>query len=68
MRPASSAWTWVASPRRGPGGETEPLRLPGPSGPLAAVLPRPAPAPLLIACHGLLSNTDSPKYVLDAAA
>lgn len=49
---------------------TEPLRLPGPAGPLAAVLHRPArpPAPLVIACHGLLSSMDSPKYVALAEA
>ena len=49
---------------------TEPLRLPGPAGPLAAVLHRPArPAPpLVIACHGLLSSMESPKYVALAEA
>lgn len=44
---------------------TETLRLRGASGALAAVLHFPArpPAPLVIACHGLLSNKDSPKYL-----
>lgn len=44
--------------------ETETLRLPGGSGALAAVLHLPTrrPAPLVIACHGLLSSKDSPKY------
>ncbi|HEV8664212.1 MAG TPA: alpha/beta fold hydrolase [Candidatus Methylomirabilis sp.] len=45
--------------------ETETLRLRGASGALAAVLHFPArpPAPLVIACHGLLSSKDSPKYL-----
>lgn len=44
---------------------TETLRLRGVNGALAAVLHLPAhpPAPLVIACHGLLSSKDSPKYV-----
>lgn len=44
---------------------TETLRLRGVTGALAAVLHLPArpPTPLVIACHGLLSSKDSPKYV-----
>ncbi|MGH7407265.1 MAG: alpha/beta hydrolase family protein [Candidatus Methylomirabilales bacterium] len=43
----------------------ETLRLRGPAGALAAVLhlPELPPAPLVIACHGLLSSKDSLKYV-----
>lgn len=49
---------------------TETLRLRGVSGALAAVLHLPTrrPAPLVIACHGLLSGKDSPKYVALAEA
>lgn len=49
---------------------TETLRLRGVTGALAAVLHLPAhpPAPLVIACHGLLSSKDNPKYVELAGA
>ncbi|MBI3080794.1 MAG: alpha/beta hydrolase, partial [candidate division NC10 bacterium] len=49
---------------------TQTLRLRGDTGALAAVLHLPAhpPAPLVIACHGLLSSKDNPKYVELAGA